>query len=97
MTISKLIRQPSAFVPLLMSLAALCLILMVVAFHGTEPRTDEGTAAHIWQLFMAVQVPIVAFFAARWLPRERKQAVRILLFHAAGMIAAVAPIVLLGW
>ena len=44
---------------------------------GTGPevvvngRPDEGTIAHLWQLLMAGQLPVLAFFAIKWLPRRQ--------------------------
>jgi hypothetical protein len=58
-------RQPSAFLPVAMSLIALALVLGHVALFGVVHEADEGTAAHLWQLLMAVQVPIIAFFAIK--------------------------------
>jgi len=42
------------------------------------PRADEGTAAHLFQILMCGQLPIIAFFALRWLPRDLRAAVQIL-------------------
>jgi len=62
------IRQPTVFLPLVMSLFALSMVLVHFAIFGIVEETDEGTAAHIFQLLMVVQIPIVAFFAIKWLP-----------------------------
>ncbi len=56
MTLSTMLRRPSAFLPLAMSLAALGLVLTVVSIFGVVHETDEGTAAHLWQLLMAGQL-----------------------------------------
>jgi hypothetical protein len=58
-----------------MSLGALATVLMFVALHGTAPQADEGAAAHIWQLLMAAQVPIVLFFAIKWHDKPAHQPV----------------------
>ena len=58
-----LIKQPSALLPIAMSVAALALVLGHVAIFGVVHEADEGTAAHLWQLLMAGQVPVVAYFA----------------------------------
>lgn len=50
-----------------MSIAAIGILVVALA-AGYVRQPDEGTAAHLWQLLMAGQVPIVAFFAVRWLP-----------------------------
>ena len=60
-------------------------------------ETDEGAAAHIWQLLMAGQVPIVAFHAVKGLPRAPGTALRILAVQAGAALAALAPVYWLGW
>jgi hypothetical protein len=85
-------KKPSAWVPLAMSFAALALVLGHVAIFGVAREADEGTAAHIWQILMAAQVPIVAFFAIKWLPRNPKQALLVLALQAGAALAALAPV-----
>ena len=89
-------KQPSAFLPLAMSLAALAMALGNAAIFGVVYEADEGTAAHIFQLLMVAQVPIVAFFAIRWLPRNPKPALLILAIQAIAGIAALGPVYYLG-
>ena len=55
------IRQPTVFLPLMMSLVALSMVLVHFAIFGIVEETDEGTAAHIYQLLIVVQVPFIAF------------------------------------
>jgi len=73
-----------------MSLAALGLLVGYLATFGVsrEPETDEGTAAHLFQLLMAGQVPIVAVFAIKWLPRAPKEALQVLAFQVTAALAA---------
>jgi len=52
-----------------MSLVALGLVLGHIAMFGGAREADEGAAAHLWQLLMAGQIPVIAFFAIKWLPR----------------------------
>jgi DNA-binding CsgD family transcriptional regulator len=92
-----LMKNPSAFLPLAMSLAALATIAFFIAFNGTAPQADEGAAAHIWQILMAAQVPIVLFFALRWLPQSPRQAIPILGLQVGAALAAMAPVFLLHW
>ena len=61
------LKQPSAFLPSAMSLATLVLVLGHAAIFGIVHDADEGTAAHVFQLLLAAQTPLVAFFALRWL------------------------------
>jgi DNA-binding CsgD family transcriptional regulator len=92
-----LMKNPSAFLPLAMSLGALVTVALFITLHGTAPQADEGAAAHIWQLLMAAQVPIVLFFAIKWLPRSPRQAASILALQVGAALAAMAPVFLLHW
>src|SRR5450631_3115478 len=53
------VSRPSAFVPLVMSFTALAVVLGHVALFGAVREPDEGAAAHIWQLLMGLQLPIL--------------------------------------
>jgi hypothetical protein len=90
--LTSLIRQPSAFLPVALSLVALALVLGHVALFGVVHEADEGTAAHIWQILMAVQVPIIAFFAIKYVPQKPKQALLILALQIVAALTACAPV-----
>ena len=85
-------KQPSAFLPLAMSLAALGLVLGHFAIYGIVPEADEGTPAHLFQILMAGQIPVVAFFAIKWLPRAPKRTVYLLAMQAGAGVMAFASV-----
>ena len=87
-----LLKHPSAFLPLAMSLAGLALVLGHVAIFGIVHEADEGAAAHIWQLLMAGQIPLVVFFAIEWLPRAPRQALYVLALQAGAALASFAAV-----
>ena len=89
-------RQASALVPVAMSLAALATVLNHIAIFGAAREPDEGTAAHIWQLLMAGQGPVIAWFAIKWLPRAPREALQMLGIQAAAALAAMFPVWWLG-
>ncbi len=91
-TMNSPIRQPSAFLPVTMSLVALALVLGHVALFGVVHEADEGTVAHIWQILMAMQVPIMAFFAIMYVPQKPKQALLVLALQIAAALTACAPV-----
>ena len=92
MSFSTMMKQASAFLPVAMSLAALAIVLAHVALFGAVREADEGTAAHIFQLLMIAQVPIMAFFAIKWLPRSPRQALGVLALQVGAALAAFAPV-----
>jgi hypothetical protein len=85
-------KQWSALLPIAMSVTALAVVLGHVALFGAARAADEGAAAHLWQLLMAGQVPVVAYFALKWLPRTPGQALRVLALQAVAVLAACAPV-----
>jgi hypothetical protein len=87
-----LLKKPSALLPIAMSLAALGLVLGHAAIYGIVHEADEGTAAHLFQILMVAQVPLIAWFAIKWLPRAPFQALRVLGLQAAAVIAAFASV-----
>jgi hypothetical protein len=97
MTIPIMLKKPSAYAPVAMSLAALALVVIHIVLHGTARQPDEGTAAHLWQLLMAAQIPIMGVFAIRWLPQSPKCGLAILALQGMAALAAFGPVYLLRW
>jgi hypothetical protein len=96
MNSSRLMKQPSALLPMAMSLAALAIVLGHVAMYGSARETDEGAAAHIFQLLMIAQLPIIGFFAIKQLRRTPGQTLLILALQAGAAFAAFTPVFVLG-
>ncbi len=92
-----LLKLPSAYVPVLMSFGALAAVIVYVGLHRSATQLDEGAAAHIWQLLMAAQIPIVLYFTVKWLPQTPREALPVLALQVGAGLAAAAPVFLLGW
>ena len=95
-TARTLFRRPSAFVPLLMSLAASVILAGHLLWVGTAREADEGPAAHLFQLLIVGQVPIVAYFAYTWLRRMPDRALVVLGTQLLAAAAALVPVFVLG-
>jgi hypothetical protein len=95
MKFSTMLKNPSAFLPLVMSLAALALVVGHVAIFGVVRQADEGAAARIFQLLLAAELPIVAFFAIKWLPKFPRQALQVLVLQAIAGLVPLALVVVL--
>ncbi len=101
-TFGALVKQPTALLPLAMSFAALATLFIALMYSiahggpGLVRQPDEGAAAHIWQLLMAGQLPVLVFFAVKWLPRAPRQAFYVLGLQAGAVLAAMAPVYFLG-
>jgi hypothetical protein len=94
MTFADVIKRPSAFLPVAMSVAALAVLLVAAVFGGAR-EADEGGAAHLWQLLVGGQLPVIAFFAIKWLPRDPRSVLPALALQGAAFLAALAPVYLL--
>ena len=83
-------------IPIGMSLAALVIVVGHVAIYGAAREPDEGAAAHIFQLLMAGQVPVIIYYAIKWLPRDARGTIKMLGLQVGAAIAAIAPVWFLG-
>src|SRR5256714_15028875 len=92
MTARTLLKQPTAFLPLTMSAIAIATLLIHLARFGATRQADEGTAAHIWQLMMGLQEPLIALFATQWLPRAPRSPFLVLGLQRLFGLASPAPV-----
>jgi hypothetical protein len=90
-------REPSAMIPVIMSLGALLIVAIELGTHGLVPERDERAVAHLWQVLMVAQLPVIGFFAYRWLRRAPWQAGTVLIVQALSFATAAVPLRLLGW
>lgn len=84
------VKRPSAWVPVGMSLTAIMMVLGYVAVFGItrNPQGDEGMAARIFQLLLAGQVPIMMFLAIKHWPQKPKETLEILVVQIAAALGA---------
>jgi hypothetical protein len=78
-----------------MSLIVLAMFFIGFAMFGVPHREpDEGAAAHLFQIWLAVEVLMVAFFAIKWLPLAPTQALLIARSFRAGRLITIWRV---GW
>jgi len=87
-----LLKEPSAYLPFGMALAALMLVLGHALVFGVVHETDEGAAAHIWQLLMAGQLPFLAYLVIRRLPSRPWAVMQVLALQATVWLANFAAV-----
>ena len=92
-----LLKRPTALIPITMSMTALVVLLGYIAIFGVARQTDEGATAHIWQLLMAGQLPVIVLFAIKWFPSHSKQALGVLAVQMGAALCAMLPVYLLHW
>jgi len=90
-------RVPSAWLPLAMSALAFAMVVVQLPTVGATHEADEGAGAHLWQLLMAGQIPLIAWFAVHWLPRGPRLAMPVLGAQLLAIAVAAAPVALLGF
>ena len=73
-----MLRRPSAWLPMLLSVAAIGLVVAHVVLVGVAPQEDEGTEARIFQLLILVDAVAIGAFAVRWLPLAPRAALMVL-------------------
>lgn len=89
---NSLIKNPSAWIPIAMPLAILAMLLYYLTRFGVVHEADEGTAAHLFQIWLVLEVFFVAFFAIKWLPKFQKQTFIILAIQIFVSLAACFPV-----
>ncbi len=90
---NSLLKKPSAWFPIAVSLAILAVMLIGIAMSGVPAhQADEGTGAHIFQIWLVLEILMMAFFAIRWVPQAPKQALTVLTIQIVAVLAACAPV-----
>jgi len=92
MDVLKLLRRPSAFLPITMSLLALGLVIGHISIYGIAPEHDEGAVAHAFQLLIAAQLPIILFFTMRFIHKELQNSITIIGLQMFAALMALMPV-----
>jgi hypothetical protein len=90
----KLLKRPEGFLPLLISAGFLTALLTSLSRATLARESDEGVAAHLFQLLMPLQLAIIVFFAIRWVPRAKKPALAVFALQCGAAIAVLAIVYL---
>lgn len=77
-----LLISPLSLAPMVMSMFCIAMILLHVARFGTLKQEDEGIEAHLFQVVMALQAPLILFFVGKWWPERRRETLVVLSLQA---------------
>jgi len=80
-----------------MSFAALLFLLIYLAMFGVVYHEDEGTPAHLFQIWLSLEMIMILFFAVKWLPQKPKQASFIFLIQIIAVLAVCFPVFYFGF
>ena len=86
------LRSIDEWIPVAMSLAALIVVASHLCLAGSRPEADEGTAAHLFQLCIAGQLPLILIALFRGFPRWPRRAAAVLGVQLLAMGVALAPV-----
>lgn len=89
------INRIAAILPLVLSAFAFA-VVMANILQAVPPQPDEGASAHIWQLLVAAQLPLIVLFLATADWRKRLPAI-FLGAQLLGLTAACVPVFLAGY
>ena len=84
----------AAISPVILSLGALILAVTVIATGWERGLKDEGAAAHLFQLLIAAEAPLIAAFLATADWRRPAVVARAAACQAAALGLALAPVAL---
>jgi hypothetical protein len=88
---------PTGLLPIALSLGALLIVLLHIAFFGADSAPDEDAAAHVWQILMFAQIPALTLFFGRWFRIAPRPTFHVLALQGASIalsvaVAAAAPV-----
>jgi hypothetical protein len=89
---SQKINRICGIAPMAMSLVAFLLVLVAVSAGWGKGQTDEGSAAHIFQILISGQAPVILLFliTADW--NRYRQVLCFLAFQAFAVVVAMSPV-----
>lgn len=78
-----------------MSVTAIIMLAEFLIFGGpVVHEQDEGFGAHMFQLLIMVEIPIIVYFVLTWYRRKPKQTIIVLSLQLITLIMAVAPVLI---
>ncbi len=96
MTDAPSIKRVTGFAPVVMSLIALAVLVEGVFQFGHNPPADEGWQAHIFQIMMVAQIPIILLFIVNsW--RSLKQNLPVLVAQVFFFLLALGALRVSGY
>ena len=92
---NSIIKKPSAWIPIVIPLIFFAYLVIYITVFGIVREEDEGTPAHLFQLWLVLEPFMVGFFAVKWLPRATKQALVVIALQIAAALLLISAVFLL--
>lgn len=93
---SRQVNRAFAAMPLLCSAAAFALVMANILAR-VPPQPDENASAHLFQLLILIQLPLIGLFAASADWHRRSRVVAVLALQALAIAVALLPVWLAGY
>ena len=90
------LNRVSIVAPLVCSALAFAIVVGSL-LAGAPPQRDEGAAAHLFQLLIVVQLPLIVLFVVTRDRQEHDRCIRVLILHVLGIGAAMGSLALSGY
>ncbi len=88
-----LLKKPTAWIPIALSFAVITMWVVSLSFSGApQHEPDEGTAAHLFQIWLVLEIFLIGLFSVMWLPKMPKQALIIVAIQIIFVLAGCAPV-----
>jgi hypothetical protein len=86
------INRISAIAPVVMSVLAFAIVLLAVSTGWGMVPGDEGAAAHIFQILIVLQMPLILAFLATADWRKWRWVTGRMVLQAAAIVLAFSPV-----
>ncbi len=91
-----LLKKPSAWIPIAIPLIFFAYIVIVISTVGIVREEDEGTGAHLFQIWLVLEPFMLGYFAFKYVLHARKEALRILGLQIAAALLPISVVFSLG-
>ena len=89
-------KRAAGYAPIAMSLVALSIVICGIAKYGAHPPRDEGWEAHVFQILMVAQLPIILLYIAAAGSKSFVRILPVLGLQALAWLAACGALYLAG-
>ena len=92
MPMLNILKRPSAWIPIVIPLIFFVYLITYISLFGVVRSEDEGTGAHLFQLWLVSEPFMLGYFAIKWIPHAPKHAFIIIALQILAALAACAPV-----
>jgi len=90
------LKKPSAWIPIVIPLAFFVYIVIVISLYGIVHEEDEGTGAHLFQLWLVLEPLMLGYFALKYFQTAPRQTLVILALQIGTALLPISLVFSLG-